>query len=211
MVDVRDLLDEVAWLGEIKPEVNLEKEVFISYAWGEEGEEREKIVNQLCEEFEERGTKIIRDKKDLGFKESIQEFMEYIGRGRCVIAVISDKYLKSRNCMFELVQVAKVGQFHDRIFPIILPDAKIYDPIEFADYILHWQEKCTKLQSKLDQLTSSAHLPRLHRERDLYEEIRATIDRLVDILQDMNALPTSMLVESGFDELFKAIEHKLAE
>lgn len=211
MVNVRDLLDGVGWLGEIKPEMVPEKEVFISYAWGEKGEEREEIVNHLCEDFKERGIKIIRDKKDLSFKESIQEFMECIGRGRCVIAVISDKYLKSRNCMFELVQVAKAGQFHDRIFPVILPDAKIYDPIEFADYILHWQEKCTKLQSKLDQLTSSAHLPRLHRERDLYEEVRATIDRLVGILQDMNVLPTSMLVESGFDELFKAIEHKLAE
>ena len=43
--------------------------------------------------------------------------MQEIGRGRCIITVISDKYLKSPNCMYELVQIAENGQFYDRIFP----------------------------------------------------------------------------------------------
>lgn len=51
--------------------------------------------------------------------------MERIGRGKGVIVVISEKYLKSENCMFELVQISKHQQFADRIFPIVLNNANI--------------------------------------------------------------------------------------
>jgi internalin A len=76
-----------------------EQAVFISYAWGGESEE---IVNQIDGALQQRGLKIIRDKRDLGYKGSISAFMERIGQGNCVIVVISDKYLRSPNCMFEL-------------------------------------------------------------------------------------------------------------
>jgi hypothetical protein len=46
-----------------------------------------------------------------------------------VIVVLSDKYLKSENCMFELVEIAKHGNFVDRIFPVVLSSANIYDPV----------------------------------------------------------------------------------
>jgi hypothetical protein len=104
-----------------------EQAVFISYAWGDE---REEIVNQLDQALAQRGLKIIRDKRDLGYKGSINAFMERIGQGNCVIVVISDKYLRSPNCMFELVEIAEGKQFHDRIFPIVLNDADIYDPVK---------------------------------------------------------------------------------
>lgn len=66
--------------------------IFISYAWGGE---REEIVNQIDKSLQERGVKITRDKRDLGYKGSIKEFMERIGKGNCIIVVISDKYLRS--------------------------------------------------------------------------------------------------------------------
>ena len=83
-----------------------EKAVFISYAWGEDTHERETIVNQLDQSLQRRGVTIIRDKRDLGYKGMIRDFMKRIGEGYCVIVVISDKYLRSKNCMFELVEIA---------------------------------------------------------------------------------------------------------
>jgi len=91
--------------------------VFISYAWGEE---REEIVDQLDRSLQERGIRIIRDKRELEYKGSIKGFMERIGHGDCVIVVISDKYLRSPNCMFELVEIADNNQFKGRVFPIVL-------------------------------------------------------------------------------------------
>jgi hypothetical protein len=37
-------------------------------------------------------------------------------------------YPFSCNCMFELIEIAQNGDFYDRIFPIVLPDAQIYNP-----------------------------------------------------------------------------------
>ena len=54
-----------------------EQSVFISYAWGGE---REEVVNQIDQALQKRGIKIIRDKRDLGYKGSINEFMERIGQ-----------------------------------------------------------------------------------------------------------------------------------
>ena len=75
-------------------------QVYISYAWGGESE---RIVNELDTDLQTRGIMVVRDKRDLGFKGMIRDFMQQIGRGHAVILVISDKYLKSPNCMFELV------------------------------------------------------------------------------------------------------------
>ena len=65
---------------------NYERSVFISYAWGEE---REDVVNQIDTALQARGIRLIRDKRDLRYKGSIREFMEQIGRGNCIVVVIS--------------------------------------------------------------------------------------------------------------------------
>jgi hypothetical protein len=101
-----------------------EKQVFISYAWGGESE---RITNQIEEAFQAKEITIIRDKKYLKYKESIKEFMQRIGQGTCVIAVISDSYLKSENCMFELLEIAKNRDFYNRIFPLILLTSTFQD------------------------------------------------------------------------------------
>ncbi len=75
-------------------EIMPKSEIFISYAWGGESEE---IANALESTFQKKGIKIVRDKTDLNYKGLIREFMQQIGEGKCVITVISDKYLKSNS------------------------------------------------------------------------------------------------------------------
>ncbi|MBD2465783.1 AAA-like domain-containing protein [Oscillatoria sp. FACHB-1407] len=182
-------------------------EIYLSYAWGGE---REDFVNQLDAAFQGKGVTLIRDKRNLGYKGLIKEFMERIGRGKCVIAVISDKYLKSPNCMFELVQIAENGQFHDRIFPVVLADAQIYDPIERIEYVRYWEDRIKKLEEAMHGV-SPANLQGFREEIDQYTQIRHTIAGLTGILKNMNTLTSEMHSQSEFDELFQAIATKLAE
>jgi len=190
-----------------KPDAtNFEKEIFISYAWTGESEE---FVNRLDDVFQSQGITIVRDKRDLAYKGLIKEFMQRIGTGKCVIVVISDRYLKSPNCMYELVQIATNGEFYNRIFPIVLSDANIYDPVDRADYIIHWQDKIDKLETQIKRIASSANLPSLQRSINEYTEIRATIDGLTDILQNMNTLTPNIHSEDDFNILINAIQHQL--
>ncbi|PSB27426.1 AAA-like domain-containing protein [Stenomitos frigidus] len=189
------------------PTVQAAPEIYLSYAWGGESEE---LVNRLDAAFQAKGVTIIRDKRDLGYKGLIKEFMEQIGRGKCVVTVISDKYLKSPNCMFELVQIAQNGRFYDRIFPIVLADAQIYRPIERIKYIKHWEEQIKELDEAMRGV-SAANLQGFREEIDQYTQIRNTIAELTGILKNMNTLTSEMHSQSEFESLLGAIEQKLGE
>ncbi len=186
---------------------NYEQAVFISYAWGGE---REEIVNKIDEAIKNRGIKIIRDKRELGYKGSINAFMERIGRGDCVILVISDKYLRSPNCMYELVEIAENKHFQDRVFPIVLQDADIYNPVHRIQYIKHWEEKRAELAEAIKTL-DPANLHGIREEIDLYDRIRDKVSGLTSILKDMNTLTPETHSESDFEELYNAIEKRLKE
>ncbi len=182
-----------------------EQAVIISYAW--EGE-REEIVNQLDAALQKRGIRIIRDKRDLAYKGSIQEFMKRIGQGNCVIVVISDKYLRSPNCMFELVEIEESKQFHDRIFPIVLGDANIYDPIKRIEYVKYWETKREELAEAIKTL-DPANLQGIREEMDLYDRIRDKISGLTSILKDMNTLTPDMHRDADFSHLYESIEKRM--
>jgi len=184
-----------------------EKAVFISYAWAGE---REEIVNQIDESLKQRGIKIIRDKRELGYKGSIQEFMERIGRGSCIIIVVSDKYLRSPNCMFELLEIADNLQFYDRVFPIVLSDANIYDPVQRIEYVKHWETKREELARAI-KTVDPANLQGIRDDMDRYDRIRDRISGLTSILKDMNTLTPEMHQDTNFGILYSALEKRMSE
>ena len=181
-----------------------EQAVFISYAG--EGE-REEIVNEIDETLQKRGIKIIRD---LGYRGSIKEFMERIGRGNCVVVIVSEKYLHSPNCMFELVEIAENKQFHDRVFPIILAGANIEDPLRRVEYVKFWEIKRAELAEAMKTL-DPANLQGIREDMDLYDRIRDKISGLTGILKDMNALTPEIHRNSNFFSLCDAIEKRIKE
>ncbi|MBW4522532.1 MAG: GTP-binding protein [Scytolyngbya sp. HA4215-MV1] len=187
------------------PKPDLEKEIFLSYAWGGESEA---LVDRLDQTFRQQGMMIVRDRHDLGYKGLIQAFMERIGRGKCVVAVISDKYLKSPNCMFELVQIAKQGQFYHRIFPVVLADAQIYRPVERIRYIKHWEDQIQELDEAMRSV-GAANLQGFREEIDQYTEIRNTIAELTSILKNMNTLNSEVHHQSEFEVLIQSIQESL--
>ncbi len=187
---------------------NYEGAVFVSYAWGGESES---TVNELECAFAERGIKIIRDKKDLNYKGSIEAFEQRIGQGQCVILVISDKYLRSEHCMFELVEVQENQAIRERIFPIVLADALIYKAIDRVGYIKHWDEQIRKLDQAIKEVDRITNLVGITGDLDKYARIRASFDHLAKLLSDMNALTPELHASNGFATLIDAVERVRAE
>lgn len=184
---------------------NEKHKVYISYAWGGESE---RVANELDVTLQASGITIIRDKRNLGYKGIIRNFMQEIGRGHAVIIIISDKYLKSPNCMYELVEIAKNKDTYDRIFPIVLEDADIYDPVNRITYIKHWEKKIKTLDKAMKSI-SSANQQGLRDEIDSYDEIRDNIADLTFMLKDMNTLTKEMHEDDNFTSLISAIKERL--
>lgn len=183
-------------------------EIFIFYAWGGESEE---IANALESAFQEEGIRVVRDKTDLGYKGLVREFMQQIGQGKCVVTVISDKYLKSKNCLFELLEIASNSDFYDRIFPIVLRDAQIYNPVERLNYINYWDGKRKELNEAIKEVDEIVNLEGITEEINLYAAIRSKFAEITNLLQNMNSLTVKMHREADFGQIIAAIQKKLHE
>ena len=189
--------------------------VYFSYAWGDDKEaamSREKIVQDLYDELKKEGYPVRRDKEDVGYKDSIEDFMKEIGRGSFIVVTISDKYLKSANCMFELLQIYRksnsdFSEFKDKIFPIVLGDAKIYDPLDVLDYAAYWQEKKNKLEEKIKVLGLAA-ASGVMADFDKFNEITNNIAQISRMISSINTLKPTLLSDNNFAEIKKAIAEK---
>lgn len=181
------------------------KSIFISYAWGGESEQ---VANEIDERISSQGLRLIRDKKDLGFKGLIKEFMQEIGQGMYVVLVISDKYLKSSNCMFELLEIQKNGKIYDRVFPVVLPDATIYKSVGIINYLKYWEDQIEELNDALKNLDSFADTQGIREDIDLYTEIRATIAQLAALFRNMNTLTLSELRKRDYAPLLDLLQHQ---
>jgi hypothetical protein len=183
------------------------RQVYISYAWGGESE---RVVDAIDADLKGRGIVVVRDKRDLGYKGMINDFMQEIGRGHAVVVVISDKYLKSPNCMFELVEIVKNKDVRDRIFPVVLQDADIYNPVNRIRYIKHWEDKLKELDAAMHSV-SATNMQGVREEIDTYDAIRDHVAGLTFMFKDMNTLTPEMHENSNFSVLIASLEQRLKD
>lgn len=178
-------------------------EVYISYAWTSESEE---ILKELCAAFDENDIKYYVDKKEIEYRGNIREFEERLGKGAYIILIISDKFLKSKDCMFEVLQIKNNGEnVSQRIYPIVLSDAKIYDPEHIIDYIKYWEDKKASLNDKL-KTVGSEFLNGLHSAINNFTKFREIIDDIINTLKEMNNLSPDIHRDSKFKQLIESLK-----
>jgi internalin A len=171
-------------------------EWYVSYAWGDdrtpEGRAREEIVDHLCTAAMAQGHVIFRDKNVLNLGDRISNFMKRIGRGDRIFVILSDKYLRSPYCMFELSEIWRTSQqegeaFLNRVRIYALPDAKIFQPEDWVDWSIYWKKEHDNLESRAQQhgivvLGEQGHR-RLTQMRNLYSQISDILGTVADIVQ----------------------------
>lgn len=182
-----------------------EPKVFIScHPKDKEGE----FYKALFRSLNERGLDVVDDTRGMGYKDSIREFIERVGRAACVVLVLSDSYLRERSCILQLVEVAKNEKFRERIFPVDMGDTAIYEPLRRTGYVKYWEEKRTELAEALRSL-DPANLQGLREDMDENARFRDRISGIISSLADMNALTPDKLRESDFGILHTAIDKQL--
>jgi internalin A len=180
-------------------------EVFVSYAWTTESCT---LVDRLQLVLKEHGIPLLRDREEVRYKDSIRAFMRRLGTGKAVVLVISADYLKSENCMFELIEVAKSEGLRERIFPILLSDANLFKATGRIGYIQHWEQQIQALDESLKTVRAD-NLSSLHDDLNIYCEIRHMFDRIADILRDMNVLTSDQHEDTDFEELIRRLKAQI--
>lgn len=185
----------------------MREEVFISYAWPKRSEQDKKyekilttLTNRLKEDF-----KVIIDKQNVNYKDNIKEFENRLASGQKIVLVISDRFLKSPHCMYEIMRIRENENTYNRIFPVVLKDAKIYNSSEAIIYIQYWENEIEKLNTKLNSLNSKANIPTIQSDLNNYTQFRAIMDDFRGLLSNMNTLSPEIHVESNFEALVLAL------
>ena len=186
-------------------------DIYISYAWGGESERLTDLVESV---LRKKNYNVKRDRKDIHYKDNIDEFQRRLGRSSCIVVIISDSFLKSENCMLEMLYIEGHEDVWKRIFPIVLDDARgIYETEERPSYFNYWKEKADRFGNALNRDGKVyAGMGESINDLDKLIKIQMQINTVIStILTKMNALTAAQHEENGFSELIEAIEKQMAE
>lgn len=176
--------------------------VFISYCWVNKC-----IVDQIEFGFSSHQRKcFVRDVRDAPNYESIKNFMHRIKTSDFVILVISDAYMKSRNCMYEILELLKNDYFKDRIFPIIINDhgLDIYSDKAISSYLSYWAKRYNELAEECREFSPEEKVE-LYETLRVIGKIRTSIGPFVAALQDLKSPSLAYLESKNFQPIKQKI------
>lgn len=154
--------------------------IFISYSWNDTA-----FVDVLDNNLQKYGYKIERDIRDAEYAKSIKEFMKRIRRTDYAIIILSDNFLKSENCMREILEFIKDDDYKNRIIPVILDSAKdIWGSSKGIKYTIYWKEKEESLKKdlkKIDEESKSGYIEDLKH----ISSVKDSIGEIIKIFRDM--------------------------
>lgn len=140
-----------------------------------------------------------RDTIDIGPWQSIESYMKSASDMDFTVLLISDSYLKSSNCMYEVLRVMKDEKYEGKIFPAVAAK-EIYGPLGRAKYVKYWQEECDKLETALKGI-SVQNLGSFPQDLKKMKNIAANVAEFLNMVADMN--------NPAMEDVVDAIKHKL--
>lgn len=172
-------------------------EVFLSYCWSDK-ELAEKVYNSLncCKQIN-----LHMDVLKIHEWKSIKEYMQSIVNMDYAILLISETYLKSSNCMYEVLELMKDIKYKDKIFPAVVHTA-IYSVSERIKFVVYWQNELKNLIEEMKEIEMQ-NLGTFVDELKHRQNIVSNIAEFLQIVSDMN--------NPKIEDISVAIKNKLHE
>ena len=171
--------------------------IFLSYCWNDSNE-----ADRIYDYFKSsQNIELHRDNIKIEKWGSIKEYMQSISNMDYTILLISDSYLKSANCMYEVLEVMRDRNYRDKVFPAVIY-SEIYNPITRAKYVKHWQNEFSELESTLKEINVQ-NLGKLNEDLKRRQDISSNIAEFLDVVSDMN--------NPNIEDVCIVIEEKLSQ
>ena len=181
--------------------------VFISNTWEDGGG---KYADKLEEACIKRSIQITRDRRDSARKVRVADFLKESKTDSYVIAILSDKYLKSNSHMFDLLEVFKTEDPINHLIPVILPDAKI-SPADREAYIEYWKKNQDHLNDiTLLQKDNSTTEWELYQRNDFYSKIVSNLDSILTTIVGLTRLTRASSKAAALVEVIASIQNSQA-
>ncbi|WP_370398599.1 toll/interleukin-1 receptor domain-containing protein [Tenacibaculum dicentrarchi] len=173
--------------------------LFISYSW-----QTKDLADKIANDLEVIGIIVIKDNKELDYTDNIPNFMKRIRSSDYALLLISDNYIKSKNCLYEILELQKDDNHWDKVLPIVCDGTKIYTALDRIKYIQFWEQKTSELETALKSI-SPINSTELYKDLKLFKDISFNLDRfLKQISESLHFKP-----EEIFEKGYKPITDKL--
>nr|WP_320025763.1 toll/interleukin-1 receptor domain-containing protein [uncultured Acetobacterium sp.] len=128
---------------------------------------------------------IHRDIRDIDQWKSIRNYMGTIREMDFAILIITENYLKSFNCMYEVLELMKELRFEHKIFPLIV-EKRIYEIQYRNSCIIYWQEQKKATEKSLQEIHNPENALSGYDNLKKIKNILANMDEFLGIVADMN-------------------------
>lgn len=165
--------------------------------------------------------KITKYTRDVEYKDSFKEFMNSICEHDYALSIVSDNYLKSVACMYEVGEVLKDHNFTKKLLFVVLNEedrqyyndsyqgkvqADIYDVIKKAEYTIYWQLEYRKLKNKIDEIEDYEAKRELTNNLSMIKKILDfDVEPFMAYVSDAKGISFSSLVKNEFKEIINYI------
>jgi len=172
-------------------------QIFLSYSW-----KNSNIADEIEGGFRRVGILLMRDVRDAKYRCSIKEFMQRVGNSNFVLMIISDEFLRSDNCMYEVTELLNTREFENRIFPILLDNASgIFKSITRQAYYDYWKDEMLEAEKRSREHLTIDFLEEAERNRRIYDDI----DSFFRKMKDLNVSTYEILKGQNYKPLFDII------
>ena len=161
--------------------------VFVSY----NQQSGSQFVDALEKKLDRKAT-LLRDKTHIEPWGSISGFMNSIRDQDFAVAVITDDYLRSQACMFEIATMMREKDWHKRIIPAVLDTAIYRRKIEYIDY---WEDKKRQLEEKSKSVIGLSAIQALAKDAEEVSKISSEIPAFLTFVLDSNNPPIYLVLD----------------
>jgi internalin A len=170
----------------------------VSYAWKEERSNdpaRHKKVEEFCERMKAEGKEIVRDTTAINLGDRLSTFMRRIGNADLIYVFLSDAYLKSPNCMYELLTIWQSSgdapdEFLDRIQVYVMPGTEIFSITERLKYVAYWKRQRDETKQIIDEngvdVLGPTELKNWKHIQDFAQNVSEILAHVADVLHPTN-------------------------
>lgn len=156
------------------------KNIFISYNWM-----NKTPAKNLYDFLVANGFSPSMDDHNLSYKGRISSFMESIRGADFAVLIISDEYLKSENCMTEVIHVLNDRDSAKKILPIRHEDVKIFKSADRIKYVEYWRSQVEDRESLLhgiDVTSAIEEIKKLKVAKRIYQDIGDFLSDIADMI-----------------------------
>lgn len=192
------------------------KKIFLSYCHNESS--LADIIENKIKEIAKSKIEVSRDSRKLQYKDSLDEYMRSIKEHDFVISIVSDGYLRSLPCMYEITELMRDRNYYNKLLFVIISDndikfyenkdiqikADIYSHNRF-DYIKYWEDEKSKIDRKVLEIKNPALMLELAEESRRIGIISLHVGEFISKLKDGLGVSFQDMLSSDFKEFLSII------